>query len=382
MGLNTMHPSNPIIAASISLTERLENVPWLISRNRHIQALVALLSALVVAKVLDLFINRALGPLARRLRIGIDKQVVETLRKTAFSTVVIIGIGLAGKLEGLSGTGAWILYGALKTFATLVWLYFGMRCAAFALRWMGQHPTRFRVVQGATLPVFDISSKLIFIAVGVYFILLAWDANPAGWIASAGIVGIAVGFAAKDTLANLFAGVSILADAPYRIGDFIVLDGERGQVTRIGLRSTRILTRDDVEITIPNSTIANSKIVNESGGPWTKHRLRIPVSLAYGADIEAVRTILIEIARENRYVCQQPEARVRFRAFGDSALNFELLCWIEDPRDRGLTVDALNTTIYKALMHAGIEIPFPKRDIYIRQLPDTGTAKRLSEQSD
>ena len=77
-----------------------------------------------------------------------------------------------------------------------------------------------------------------------------------------------MGFAAKDTLANLFAGVFILADAPYKIGDFIVLDGgERGRVTKIGIRTTRILTRDDVEITIPNATIANSKIINESGGP-------------------------------------------------------------------------------------------------------------------
>ena len=90
---------------------------------------------------------------------------------------------------------------------------------------------------------------------------------------------MAVGFAAKDTLANLFGGIFILADAPYKVGDFVVLgSGERGEVTQVGLRSTRILTRDDVEVTVPNAMIANDTIVNESGGPWVKHRVRVRVS--------------------------------------------------------------------------------------------------------
>jgi MscS family membrane protein len=83
------------------------------------------------------------------------------------------------------------------------------------------------------------------------------------WLASAGIIGIAVGFAAKDTLANLFSGVFILADSPYKLGDYVVLeDNSRGKVTQIGLRSTRMLTRDDVEVTVPNSIMGNTKIIN------------------------------------------------------------------------------------------------------------------------
>jgi MscS family membrane protein len=82
-------------------------------------------------------------------------------------------------------------------------------------------------------------------------------------LASAGIIGIAVGFAAKDTLANLFSGVFILADSPYKLGDYVVLeDNSRGKVTQISLRSTRMLTRDDVEVTVPNSITGNTKIIN------------------------------------------------------------------------------------------------------------------------
>jgi MscS family membrane protein len=108
----------------------------------------------------------------------------------------------------------------------------------------------------------------VIVVVAVYIIFSAWNIDMTVWLASAGIIGIAVGFAAKDTLANLFSGVFILADAPYKIGGFVVLDtAKRGEVTHIGIRNTRLLTRDDVEITVPNSIMGNTKIINESGGP-------------------------------------------------------------------------------------------------------------------
>ncbi len=145
----------------------------------------------------------------------------------------------------------------------------------------------------------------------------------AGWLASAGVIGIAVGFAAKDTLANLFSGMFILADAPYKIGDYIVLDnGDRGLVRHIGLRSTKILTRDDVEVTIPNAIINNSKIINQSGGPEKRFRLRIAISVAYGTRIEDVRTATITIANSEELVLQTPSPKLRFCRFEASAIAF------------------------------------------------------------
>ena len=122
-----------------------------------------------------------------------------------------------------------------------------------------------------------------------------------------------LGLAAKDTVANLFAGIFIMADAPYKEGDYINLDtGERGYVRSIGLRSTRIMTRDDIEITVPNSIIANSKIINESGGPNEHERIRINVTISYNTDIEKVKLLLLDIARNSTNVCNSPEPRVRF----------------------------------------------------------------------
>jgi small-conductance mechanosensitive channel len=186
-------------------------------------------------------------------------------------------------------------------------------------------------------------------------------------------MGIAIGFAAKDTLANLFSGVFIMADSPYKIGDYVVLDdggGLRGKVTHIGIRSTRLLTRDDVEVTIPNSIMGNSKVVNESGGPHVKYRLRVAVGVAYGSDIDQVREVLTTVAQESESVCSDPEPRVRFRTFGASSLDFELLCWVSDPELRGRVLDELNSAVYKRFIDEGIEIPYAKQDLYIKEWPE------------
>jgi small-conductance mechanosensitive channel len=160
-------------------------------------------------------------------------------------------------------------------------------------------------------------------------------------------------------------------DAPYKTGDFIILDtGERGVVTHIGLRSTRLLTRDDVEVTIPNGVIGNGKIINEAGGPSEKHRIRVSVGVAYGSDIDHVIATLEQVAADNAEVCADPAPRVRFRTFGESSLDFQLLCWIERPVDRGRVNHELNCSVYRAFIDNNIEIPFPQRDLHVRTMPD------------
>ena len=212
--------------------------------------------------------------------------------------------------------------------------------------------------------------KVLLFAVMSYLIMSAWRINLTSWLASAGVVGIAVGFAAKDTLANFFSGVFILADAPYRVGQYIIIDGDtRGVVTEIGMRSTRLLTRDNVEVTVPNAVIGNAKIVNESSGPSQHMRVRVDVSVAYGSDVDRVREVLgaCTVGLENG-ADDQPGV-VRFSAMGASGLDFQVLVWVKHPVYRGRLIDELNTRVYKALAAAGIEIPFPQRDLHIRSWP-------------
>jgi MscS family membrane protein len=184
--------------------------------------------------------------------------------------------------------------------------------------------------------------------------------------ASAGIAGVAVALAARETLANFFGGVSIFLDRPFRAGDYIVLDsGERGEVRAVGMRSTRLLTRDDVMITIPNSVITNVKIVNQSA-PEPYFRVPIKVGVAYGSDLDAVEAALLAAADANPMVRRTPEPRVRLRSFGESSINYELLVWAARPHDRGRLTHQLSRDICRRFAEAGVVIPFPQRDVHIR----------------
>ena len=132
------------------------------------------------------------------------------------------------------------------------------------------------------------------------------------------------------------------------------------------------MTRDDVEITLPNAHIANSKVVNESGGPHQKTRVYIEVGVAYGTDVDRVREVLFEAAKSVEFVTDDPEPRVRFAEMGDSALIFRVQGWVDDPARRGACIDGLNTAIYKALGNAKIEIPFPQLVAHQAPRPTSG----------
>ena len=340
-----------------------------ISPNIYLQSLVIILVFAALAKIADIIMNRLLKRLLKKTRFTLDEQILQIFDRPIFVSIMLFGLALAADQLTLPQTVYFVTLSGLKTVAIFLW---GMALARFLkliIAEVSRDDRRFILIQERTLPLFNNLCMIIVVALALYFMLLAWDINVTAWMASAGILGLAISFAAKDTLANLFAGVFILADAPYKLGDFIVLQsGERGQVTHIGIRSTRILTRDDVEITVPNSIMGSVKINNESGGPSEKYRIRIKVGVAYGSDIDKVQSLLLDVAESQPEVCQTPSPRVRFRAFGDSSLDHELLCWVEQPVLRGRVSHALNTEIYRRFLKEGIEIPFPQRDIHIRSV--------------
>jgi len=353
--------------------EHLKELFLLLQTYLALRITVVLVTSVVLAKLTDWFITQVLRRLTNRTQTNLDDQILEMLHKPIFYSVLLLGTITATQMIDLPDHLHSISYSFTKTLIVLLWLSLGIRLTLLLLNWMTQHPERFNLLQPTSKPLFDIAAKVILLGSATYFVLISWNIDVTAWLASAGILGIAIGFAAKDTLANLFAGVFILADSPYKVGDYIVLDNEfRGQVTRIGIRSTRVLTRDDVEMTIPNTTIANSKILNESGGPSLKRRIRIPVGVAYGTNIDLLKKALqqvVETVQKEGHICKDPAARIRFREFGDSALMFELLCWIHRPEERGRVRDILNTSIYTTFGKSEIEIPYPKQDVYIKQFP-------------
>jgi len=308
--------------------------------------------------------------LSKKTETSVDDEVANALRRPVMYSFLLAGVAWVIVDLKFGSSAEFVSLGFVKTIAVVMWGIAAMRVGTIILDLISRKVDKYNWIQPKTLPLFDIALKILVIGGSLYFAFVAWHINVTSWLASAGIVGIAVGFAAKDTLANLFAGVFILADAPYKIGDFIILDnGIRGIVTDIGIRSTRLLTRDDVEVTLPNAVIANANIVNETGGPHKKMRVRVKVSVAYGSDVDKVHDVLLSCVENVEHLSDAPEPRVRFREFGGSGLKFELLAWINEPVYRGRVLDKLHSNVYKSFSAAGIEIPYSKHDVFIKQLP-------------
>jgi len=336
--------------------------------NPSVHFIVLILASILLAKITDIIFISFLSRLVQKTKSTIDDKIIETLHSPVYYSLLFFGIRISISVDnvGFSDSIIFIITAIMKTLAILIWAKALFKVFLLFFNWYSSKSNN--NVKSKLLPLFDNMGKIVIFLGTVYFVMISWGINPVGWLASAGVLGVVLGLAAKDTLANLFSGIFIMMDSPYKEGDYINLDtGERGYVKSVGIRSTRIMTRDDIEITIPNSVIANAKIVNESGGPYENERVRLSVGVAYGSDIDLVNKILTDVATNSNLVSKDFKPRVRFRNFGDSSLNFQLLFWIDKPESRGKTLDVLNTAIYKEFNKNNIEIPFPQRTVHIKK---------------
>lgn len=181
----------------------------------------------------------------------------------------------------------------------------------------------------------------------------------------AGAVGIGVGFGLQNIVGNFIGGLIIMFERPIKIGDRIVVNDIEGDVIDIGFRSTVVLTNDNINIIVPNSKFITENVVNWKYND-TKVRFRIPVGVAHGSDVRHVERLLLEVADVEPDVLVEPKPVVRFLAFGESALQFELRVWSTNGIIRkGKLFSDLNFAIYDKFRKHGVKIPFPQRDIYL-----------------
>jgi MscS family membrane protein len=186
-------------------------------------------------------------------------------------------------------------------------------------------------------------------------------------VTALGIGSLAIGMAAKDTLANMISGFTLMIDRPFRIGDRIQLaSGQWGDVVDIGLRSTKIKTFDNTLLIIPNSELCNSTVVNMAF-PDVMGKGRINVGVGYGSDVRLVKELLVRIAGEVPDVLKDPSPEAFFVSFGDSALSMSLFFWVDDYNKVFSTADQLNTLIITRFRDAGIEIPYPTRTVLLEK---------------
>ncbi len=338
-----------------------------ISSSTYVNALISIMAFILIAKAADLFVGKILSRLTRFTKSDIDDKILDIIHRPVYFTIILVGIVLA--IAYLKPSQKVIFYadGIIYSIMAAIWMIAVIKVSNIVIENAIYKVSDVTGLSKDIIPLIENVAKIAIIVAGLMVVLSIWRINITPLIASAGIAGAGIAIAAKDTIANFFGGISVFVDKPFKIGDFIVIDKvDRGEVVSIGIRSTRIKTLDDIMITIPNSIIAGSKIVNESA-PTPNLRVRIPVNVAYGSDIDLVEKTLTGIAIQNGNILNDPAPKVFFNAFGESALNLELLCWIKEPALRLRTVDEINREIYKKFNELGIRIPFPRRDVHIYQ---------------
>lgn len=234
-------------------------------------------------------------------------------------------------------------------------------------RWMASRTES--EVDDRIIDVLEIAVKYVIWFVAFLLILSTLDIDITPLLAGAGIAGVAVALAAQDLLSNFFGGALIVMDKPFKVNDRIKIDDYLGDVVSVGPRSTRLQTLDYQLVTIPNSKIASSVIINYAL-PEVRLKIKIPVSVAYGSDVKRVKEILLEIAREavdsSVYVLNEPAPSVYFLEFADSSLNFTLVVWARAFNMAWDVQDFINTRIDERFREEGIEIPFNQMDVHIR----------------
>lgn len=207
----------------------------------------------------------------------------------------------------------------------------------------------------------------------LFLILRVWDVNVTPFLASAGVVGIIVGLAARETVENFFGGLALYADGTYQRGDFIELDSSpvRGWVRDISIRSTVVHTLDGDSITIPNAKLHKSIVKNKTY-PKNVFRISIDIGVSYDSDPNHVQKILEDAVvdmceNEDSLILNNPRPKVYLTEFGDSSINFDILTWISLPNQERIVRDDVNHRIYTELEKENIEIPYPQRTIHMNE---------------
>jgi len=328
-------------------------------------ALTTLATRLIVALLLVVLFGAAYAVLARVLesagrRLHVPVDLVKMLRRALAYAVTLLALLAVMAQFGVSTA----VLGRVATAALFALVYYAAWLVAHRL--LANATTR----AGLDRSLIQLLRNVVGVVVAALAVVTVMDqfgVDVLGVITALGVVGIAVGFAAQDTLSNFISGVTLLIERPFHIGDWVELAGKVGRVERISLRTTRVVTRDNVHASIPNAKVASAEIVNLSaGGPL---RLHVPVGIAYKESARAAREALLPVLRGHPQVLQDPmhAPSILVEELGASSVNLVMLAWIgpETIAVEPVVSAGLVEGAKEALDGAGIQIPFPHLQLFI-----------------
>ena len=332
---------------------------------------VVLLSAAVLYVVSRWMLRYIEHKITTRTKSEIDDHVVRLARKAASISIVLWALWRLAH--------AWELPAAasLVVAAWIVALSFPLsQFLADILKIVEEEivPRTVTTLDDTALPLLNKFLRFAVIVGAVVLALAELGINITPIVAGASVAGIAVGLAAKDTLSNLIAGILLILDRPFKVGDRIELwnapkeTATWGDVVEIGLRATKIRTTDNLIFVIPNNQLMQRDIINYTASG--KHiRVRIPLDIAYDADAKLAKELILKVVEGTEGILETPAPQVIIRRFGESGINLQLRVWIADGRRRRTVADEITDRVKEEFDRQGIEIPYPKRDLYIKAMP-------------
>jgi len=327
-------------------------------------AAVVLLSSVIIAYLVDFIFAKVFTHLTKKTKFEFDDLIIAALKRPIFLTVIFIGLYAA--IGIIYNTGLNTINNIIISVILVIWILATVKVTKIIFTHIIPKLTAKTDTEmdDEMIPLVKTISTIIIYFIGFMFLLKGvWNVDITPLIASAGILGFAVAFAAQDAISHIFGGVSIYLDKPFKKGDRIeIAKGELGIVQEVGLRSTKIRDFYNNTIIIPNSQIANSKIVNYTS-PVTKMMVKITIGVAYGSDVAKVKRVLMSIAKSIDKVIDKPAPGIRFDNHGESSLDFAMIMWVKDPADKFTVIDKVNTAIEKEFRKEKIDIPFPTRTI-------------------
>jgi small-conductance mechanosensitive channel len=322
-----------------------------------------LLASYLSARFLLFLLGRTLARAARRTARPLDDRAIKGLERPL--TYALFLIGAYAAVHRVPATGGWIdrLDQALYALAVVLVSLALIRAYGILLAWYQAESRRGEVLATEFGPLLSKLGGLVIVVLGLIAVLNHFGVNVQSLVVSLGVGSLALGLAAQDTLANMFAGFTLMLDRPFKIGDRIQLaTGEVGDVETIGMRATQIRTLDETFLIVPNSSLTKERLVNLSR-PSRSITTRLEVGLAYGTDLAQAKRILREAALSSEYVDQDRAPQVLVLRFADFSVNFQLIFWARDYTQQGLARSQVHEEAYRLLRGAGIEIPVPVRRI-------------------
>lgn len=340
--------------------------------NNPYGAFLLTLAFWVIISVALVFV---VGGLARRLggkrRGRMVLKALHLLRIPIFVFVFAYGAVNSLQILGIQPELMSLLLQAYSLIVVVLATWIGYRVwRDVVIRYATRRSARARKDLGKrALPSLDKLGGLVIVIVGFIIALQSLGFNITVLLAGLGVLGIVIAFAAQDTLSNLFAGLHLMADKPFQIGDLIEMEsGLITEVVDIGLRSTKLYSRRDNNLLIvPNNEIANKPVVNYLR-PDFRYRMHVKIGVAYGSDLAKVERVLREIALAHPEVLEDEEHKPEFWVdeFADSSINCRLIAWIRDARNHWRVRSDLNKEIDRRFREEGVQIPFPQRDVWMR----------------